>query len=92
MYAGRIVESGRVDDVFARPSHGYTQGLLASTPRIDETLPQRLRPIEGQPPDMTIPQTLCPFLPRCAISLPACTIAAPISRDFGAGHRATCLA
>jgi len=92
MYAGRIVETGLVDDVFARPAHGYTMALLAATPRIDGLDQQRLRPIEGMPPDLSLHQPLCPFLPRCAISIDQCRTTPPPPRTYGAGHHATCLA
>jgi oligopeptide transport system ATP-binding protein len=91
MYAGRIVEAGDVGDVFARPSHGYTLGLLGSTPRIDGAA-DRLVPIDGMPPDMTETASLCPFLPRCRVTVASCQATMPISRHFGGSHYATCLA
>jgi oligopeptide transport system ATP-binding protein len=91
MYAGNIVESGPIRELFHRPSHGYTLGLMGSTPRIDGRA-HRLTPIEGMPPNLAEPQKLCPFLPRCRVSVPACQGTPPPRRDFGAGHWATCLA
>src|SRR6202045_657722 len=67
MYAGRIVETGSVDELFYRPSHGYTLGLIGSPPRVDRG-GDRLVSIEGVPPDMIEPIVLCPFLPRCRVS------------------------
>jgi oligopeptide transport system ATP-binding protein len=65
MYAGQIVETGPVDEIFADPAHPYTQGLLASIPRLDRPLGERLRPIEGTPA-VPIGELLgCPFAPRC---------------------------
>jgi oligopeptide transport system ATP-binding protein len=53
---------------------------------------RRLTPIEGLPPDLTEPQTLCPFLPRCRVSIEACRERAPERRAFGPDHSAVCLA
>jgi oligopeptide transport system ATP-binding protein len=92
MYAGRIVESGPVRDLFHRPSHGYTLGLLGSTPRVDGSQARRLTPIEGLPPNLIDPMPLCPFLPRCRVSITACRERAPERRVFGERHWAACLA
>ena len=54
MYAGKIVERGTAIDVYGNPSHPYTLGLLASVPRLDQRRGERLIPIEGQPPDLTL--------------------------------------
>jgi oligopeptide transport system ATP-binding protein len=96
MYAGAVVESGPIRDLFHRPSHGYTLGLMGSTPRVDGQGPakgaRRLTPIEGMPPNLIDPITLCPFLPRCRVSVAACQARPPEPRQFGAGHWASCLA
>jgi oligopeptide transport system ATP-binding protein len=89
MYAGRIVETGRVDDVFARPCHGYTVGLMGCTPRTDREV-GRLTPIEGMPPSLAEPPTLCPFLPRCAVAVDACRQTMPPFRSFATDHGAAC--
>jgi oligopeptide/dipeptide ABC transporter ATP-binding protein len=60
MYAGKIVEEGRCRDIFYRPSHPYTIGLLKSVPRLDEVKGQRLVPIEGTPGLIDLPST-CAF-------------------------------
>ncbi|MGY1743941.1 ABC transporter ATP-binding protein [Blastococcus sp. SYSU D00695] len=65
MYAGRIVERGTVDDVFTRPAHPYTEGLMGSVPQV-EAKGGRLRPIGGQPPNLAAIPGGCPFHPRCA--------------------------
>ncbi len=65
MYAGEIVERGTVDDVFTRPSHPYTDGLMASVPQV-EAKGGRLRPIAGQPPNLARIPSGCPFHPRCS--------------------------
>ena len=92
MYAGRIVESAPIRDLFRRPSHGYTLGLLGSTPRIDGPALHRLSPIEGLPPNLIDPLPLCPFLPRCRVSVAACRERAPERRDLGREHWASCFA
>jgi oligopeptide transport system ATP-binding protein len=92
MYAGRIVESAPIRDLFRRPSHGYTLGLLGSTPRIDGPALRRLSPIEGLPPNLMDPLPLCPFLPRCRVSVAACRERAPERRDLGREHWASCFA
>lgn len=65
MYAGKIVEEGLCRDIFYRPTHPYTIGLLKSVPRLDEELGRRLVPIEGRPPDLINLPPTCAFLPRC---------------------------
>ena len=64
MYAGEIVESGSATDIFKRPGHPYTVGLMGSVPRLDATDKQRLMTIEGQPPLLIQPIQGCPFRPR----------------------------
>jgi peptide/nickel transport system ATP-binding protein len=65
MYAGRIVESAKVNDLYANPLMPYTQGLLASVPRMDRPHTDRLTAIPGQPPSMIALPTGCSFNPRC---------------------------
>jgi oligopeptide/dipeptide ABC transporter ATP-binding protein len=65
MYAGREAELGTVEEVFYKPSHPYTQGLLASLPRIDRRDSERLHRIVGQPPSLIHVPSGCPFHPRC---------------------------
>jgi oligopeptide transport system ATP-binding protein len=65
MYAGRIVESAPVDDLYARPMHPYTHGLISSLPRLDEESKSELRPIRGAPPNLAALPRGCPFAPRC---------------------------
>lgn len=89
MYAGRIVESGAVRDVFYRPSHGYTIGLIGCTPRVDQ-IGSALTPIEGLPPNLMAPIELCPFLPRCQVSVPPCREVKPPAHAVGPGHETNC--
>jgi oligopeptide transport system ATP-binding protein len=91
MYAGTVVESGPVRELFHRPSHGYTVGLMGSTPRVDSSA-RRLTPIEGLPPNLIDPMPLCPFLPRCRLAVGACRERPPERRTFSAGHWASCFA
>jgi len=72
MYAGFIVETATTSDLFERPSHPYTVGLLHSMPRVDAREGDPLIPIEGRPPDMRNEPRGCPFAPRCAWRVPAC--------------------
>jgi oligopeptide transport system ATP-binding protein len=77
MYAGRIVEEANVDDLFARPRHPYTLGLLESIPRLDGDREQPLKPIEGQPPLMAHLEPGCAFRPRCPFAIDRCARETP---------------
>lgn len=78
MYAGRVVETGPVRDLFASPQHPYTKGLLACTPRLDEVgLGQDLVTIPGQPPNMQRLPSGCAFHPRCAHKFERCEAERP---------------
>ena len=92
MYAGRIVETGAVRDLFHRPSHGYTLGLLGSTPRLDDDEERRLQPIDGMPPSLLGPPSLCSFLPRCRHANATCREKPPVWRDVTEMHGARCWA
>ena len=72
MYAGHIVETSTAEKVYGDPHHPYTEGLLQSVPRLDETVRQRLVPIEGQPPDLSNLPAGCPFAPRCRYAFDRC--------------------
>ncbi len=89
MYAGRIVEEGPADLVFAAAGHPYTRGLLASVPRADDARPV-LAAIAGNPPDPTRLPTGCPFHPRCVLAEEACREQRPELRILSGGHRAAC--
>ncbi|KXO15827.1 ABC transporter ATP-binding protein [Peptoniphilus sp. GNH] len=90
MYAGKIVEQGSVDDVFYRPSHPYTHGLLKSMPRIDSEGYERLESIEGSPVDMLNPPEGCGFGTRCEHCMKICLRKDPPMVELGDGHRAKC--
>ena len=76
MYAGRVVESGRVGDVLRRPLHPYTKALLRSAPQALEK-GSRLNPILGTPPDMANPPSGCSFHPRCPSATDLCRAVPP---------------
>ena len=90
MYAGQIVESGKVEDIYYRPRHPYTRGLLKSVPRLDASAKHRLVPIPGQPPDLIQPPPGCPFTPRCSRAMQICLVHRPPSFETEDGHRAAC--
>ncbi|MFN1128503.1 ABC transporter ATP-binding protein [Lelliottia nimipressuralis] len=88
MYGGQVMEEGSVEDIFYRPAHPYTKGLLASLPRADEAN-HRLSPIEGTPPGLLNPPPGCPFAERCPKRMPQCE-RQPAFYSVGEGHRAAC--
>ena len=90
MYAGRIVEQGPVDDIFYKPAHPYTLGLLRSMPRVDAESYERLIPIEGTPVDMLNPPDGCPFAPRCESCMQICLKKMPPYVELGNNHRSAC--
>ena len=88
MYAGEIVEQASVDELFARPRHPYTQGLLRSIPRADQVR-GKLISLPGAPPDMARPLPGCRFRTRCAAARPGCEVH-PDLLDIAPGHSARC--
>ena len=90
MYAGKMVEQGPVDDIFYKPGHPYTMGLLRSMPRVDAESYERLIPIEGSPVDMLNPPEGCPFAPRCEHAMKVCLQKMPPYVELGDNHRAAC--
>ena len=89
MYGGLIMEEADIDEIFARPLHPYTMGLLASIPGIHKDKSERLQSIPGSPPDMTNPPAGCPFAPRCPYARNVCAAQCPPYVQAG-GHRAMC--
>ncbi|MBX3070095.1 MAG: ABC transporter ATP-binding protein [Thermomicrobiales bacterium] len=89
MYAGKVVEQGTADDIFNRPQHPYTVGLLNSVPQLGETVKNRLVPIGGLPPDLVNPPQGCNFRPRCTCSTSKC-LEEPALTEQGPGHFAAC--
>lgn len=90
MYAGKVVETGTADDIFYRPSHEYTKGLLLSVPNINDDEHKKLVPIEGQPVDMLNPPAGCPFAPRCKSCMKICLRTMPEYTPLGDDHYSAC--
>jgi peptide/nickel transport system ATP-binding protein len=96
MYAGRKVEEAPVDELFGRPLHPYTHGLLASIPRLalmrgeDEATGERLQEIPGIVPALTELPTGCAFAPRCAYAVDRCRAEFPPYEEKSPGHWAAC--
>ncbi|HUV73982.1 MAG TPA: ABC transporter ATP-binding protein [Anaerolineae bacterium] len=90
MYAGYVVESAEVKDLYRDPRHPYTLGLLASVPRLDDDTRKPLTPILGAPPDqVNLPQG-CPFHPRCYYAVYRCSQTMPEPRKVENGHVVAC--
>ncbi|MGQ9627876.1 MAG: ABC transporter ATP-binding protein [Anaerolineae bacterium] len=90
MYAGHIVETAGVKEVYKDPRHPYTRGLLSSIPRLDEARKEKLTPIDGLPPDLIDPPPGCPFAPRCSYVIERCWEENPSLEEVGDGHRIAC--
>jgi oligopeptide/dipeptide ABC transporter ATP-binding protein len=89
MYGGVVVEEGATADIFAAPSHPYTQGLLAAIPSIEEDK-EELYSIPGSVPRLTAPVTHCRFAGRCPHTFGKCEESEPPLFDLGNGHQAKC--
>ncbi|WP_354066157.1 ABC transporter ATP-binding protein [Bradyrhizobium sp. RT6a] len=90
MYAGRIVEQASVRELFARPAHPYTQGLMRSVPDRRRGRRQRFPDIPGIVPTLRAPMVGCSFAPRCPFAIGICREQTPTLRDVGPGHAAAC--
>ncbi len=91
MYAGRIVETGTVDEVFYSPRMPYTMGLLGAIPRADDPGDRPLVPIEGTPPSLQDLPPGCPFAPRCPLVFETCREVEPALIAVGSpGHHSAC--
>ena len=91
MYAGKMIEQGTADDIFARPRHPYTIGLLRSVPRLDKPRTSKLQTIEGLPPSLLDPPPGCRFAPRCRARIDRCTAADPPLAEVEPGHFSACI-
>ncbi|MGH2365135.1 MAG: ABC transporter ATP-binding protein [Chloroflexota bacterium] len=89
MYAGSIVETGTVRELFKHPKHPYTRGLLESIPRVDRKM-ERLASIEGQPPALLDLPPGCRFAPRCSVAMDRCGETMPPRVQVGEDHSASC--
>lgn len=90
MYGGIVVETGTAEDIFYRGRHPYTWGLLRSVPNPKEITKEKLKPIEGQPPDLLKPPVGCPFAARCEYAMKVCLQKQPPQFRIGEKHSAAC--
>ncbi len=90
MYAGEILESASVDQIYSKPRHPYTQGLLRSVPRLDMDATKELVPINGTPPNLLHPPTACSFCPRCEHAMRLCQTQRPVLETIEPNHQAAC--
>ena len=90
MYSGLFVETGSASQVFARPRHPYTLGLLESVPRLDASRKTKLKPIEGQPRNMLEAPAACPFQPRCRFEVDLSRKEVPPLVEVERGHYVAC--
>jgi oligopeptide/dipeptide ABC transporter ATP-binding protein len=91
MYAGRVAEQGPVDEIFKRPMHPYTRGLLASIPRLTTARKTRLPTIEGAVPSLADMPAGCRFQNRCPYAEQRCRDGRPPLEEAAAGHFVSCL-
>ncbi len=90
MYAGKVIETGTVRDIYYHAQHPYTWGLLKSVPRLDAEEKKKLVPILGQPPDLISPPTGCPFAPRCDYAMSICANEPPDYTKLSDHHKVAC--
>ena len=91
MYAGQVVEYGPTGEVYKNPAHPYTAGLLASVPRLNESVRSRLKPIEGQPPDLISLTGGCAFRLRCSYQGSECQKGESVLMPVSGSHYAACV-
>jgi peptide/nickel transport system ATP-binding protein len=93
MYAGKVIEEAPVEQLFGRPRHPYTQGLIRSIPRVDRaaTHKTRLEAIGGVVPSLLNPPPGCRFAPRCRFAAAVCREAVPPLREIAAHHKVACV-
>jgi oligopeptide transport system ATP-binding protein len=89
MYCGEIVESAPVKDLYYKPLHPYTWGLLKALPRLDMK-ENELQPIPGSTPDLLLEQKGCPFFDRCDHAMECCKVAKPPIYEVEKEHYAKC--
>jgi peptide/nickel transport system ATP-binding protein len=88
MYAGKIIEEAKVEAIFERPIHPYTQYLINSLPKFGDKTVRESAP--GAPPSLVDLPTGCAFHPRCKFAMPVCIEETPVSRNMGDQHRVAC--
>ena len=89
MYAGKIVETGPIEEIYNRPAHPYTKGLLESVPRVDQKL-DSLQQISGAPPNLRLIPSGCPFHPRCTYVIDRCSVELPPLYEVSQERSAAC--
>jgi oligopeptide transport system ATP-binding protein len=89
MYAGRVVETAPARELYERPKHPYTRGLMASVPRLEDS-GRRLVPVEGQPPNLAKLPPGCSFAPRCRQVQTRCTSERPTLLPIADNHSKAC--
>ena len=90
MYAGMFMETGSAEQLFERPRHPYTLGLLQSVPRLDAARRTKLQAIEGAPRNMLEPPSACPFQPRCRYEVELSSQEVPPLVEIEPGHQVAC--
>jgi len=90
MYAGQVVETAMIRDLYKKPQHPYTEGLLKSVPKLNMDRKQPLAPIIGTPPDLIDPPKGCPFFARCEYAMGICKNNNPGLEEVNPGHFAAC--
>jgi oligopeptide transport system ATP-binding protein len=90
MYGGKVVEKGNVDEIFYETAHPYTRGLMNSIAKLDTEKGEKLKPIEGTPPDLFAPPKGCPFAARCEYAMDVCKELPPETYALSEEHRTWC--
>ena len=90
MYGGKIVEKGTVQEIFYETAHPYTKGLMESIARLDTEKGEKLKPIEGTPPDLFSPPKGCPFAARCEYAMDVCHELPPEQYLLSEEHNTCC--
>ncbi len=90
MYGGMVMETAQVDDLYKRPQHPYTVGLLGAMPRLDDTGRDRLVSIKGSPPDLHVKPNHCQFAWRCEYEFERCWKEVPPLIQVGENHFSAC--
>ena len=90
MYGGKIMEKGKVEEIFSTPAHPYTKALLAAIPSMEMEKGERLKPIEGNPPSLFEKPMRCPFFERCKERMPICEVELPKEQSLSKTHSFAC--
>jgi len=90
MYGGKLVETGPASSIFCHPHHPYTQGLVQATPGLDWDPEKPLIPIQGMPPDLSLPLNYCSFCARCPDAMQICLKEPPPLFPVSETHFSAC--